>query len=328
MAVAERWRRWRAEREDAESLRGGHQSFWSYRRARWLKRAAALVLLASLLYAATDPWQGHSGGTWLGYGLGGLSLALVVWLAWLGVRKRQFDRGRGLLTAWVSAHVYLGLALVVIATLHSGFQFGWNVHTLAYVLMSLVVLSGIYGALAYTVMPRKITHNLAGMSREGLLRGIAEADEAALAAAARLDAETHAMTLRSAARAQVGGGWWQQLRGRYRRRQDSRALEAHVRQQAATLARTPAAPVSDDPFAGETIMFVAGQMFESGRAERGPQIDALLAALARRKTLVAQLNRDLTLRARQSIWLYLHVPLSLALLASLLVHVLTVFLYW
>jgi hypothetical protein len=328
MAVAERWRRWRADTDAAEPVRGGHQSFWSYRRARWLKRAALLALAASLLYAATDPWQGHSGGTWLGYGLGGLSLALVVWLAWLGVRKRQFEGGRGVLTAWVSAHVYLGLALVVIATLHSGFQFGWNVHTLAYVLMSLVVVSGIYGALAYTVMPRKITRNLAGMSREGLLRGIAEADEAALAAAARIDAETHAMTLRSAERAQVGGTVMQQLRGRFRRREDSHALEAHVRDQAAKLKQTPAAAESEDPFSGETIMFVAGQMFESGRAERGPQIDALLSALARRKTLVAQLNRDIMLRARQSIWLYLHVPLSLALLASLLVHVLTVFFYW
>ena len=46
------------------------------------------------------------------------------------------------LKAWVSAHVYLGLSLIVIATLHTGFQFGWNVHTLAYALMMLVILSG------------------------------------------------------------------------------------------------------------------------------------------------------------------------------------------
>ena len=40
-------------------------------------------------------------------------------------------------------------ALIVIATLHTGFQFGWNVHTLAYVLMMLVILSGMFGIAAY-----------------------------------------------------------------------------------------------------------------------------------------------------------------------------------
>lgn len=328
MAVAERWRRWRRAAEPVEAAPAGHQSFWSYGRACWLRRAAALTLVSSLLYALTDPWQGQSGGTWLGYGLGGLSLALVVWLAWLGVRKRQFQQGRGLMTAWVSAHVYLGLALIVVATLHSGFQLGWNVHTLAYGLMSLVILSGLYGALAYTVMPRKITQNLAGMSRESLLRGIAEADEAALAAAARIDAETHAMTLRSAERRQVGGSVLQQLRGRFRQRDEGPVLERRLRQQAAKLASGNQQDTADDPFSGQTVMFVAEQMFEGGRAERGPQIDALLTALARRKTLVAQLNRDISLRARQSIWLYVHVPLTIALLASLVVHVVTVFFYW
>ena len=61
------------------------------------------------------------------------------------MRKRAITRGRWSLKAWTSAHVYLGLSLIVIATLHTGFQFGWNVHTLAYALMMLVIVSGIYG---------------------------------------------------------------------------------------------------------------------------------------------------------------------------------------
>ena len=74
---------------------------------------------------------------------------LILWLALLGIRKRAMTRGRWSLKAWTSAHVYLGLALIVIATLHTGFQFGWNVHTLAYVLMMLVIVSGIYGISVY-----------------------------------------------------------------------------------------------------------------------------------------------------------------------------------
>ena len=42
-----------------------------------------------------------------------------------------------------------GLSLIVIVTLHTGFQFGWNVHTLAYGLMLLVIVSGIFGIVVY-----------------------------------------------------------------------------------------------------------------------------------------------------------------------------------
>ena len=39
------------------------------------------------------------------------------------------------------------------ATLHAAFQVGWNVHTLAYVLMLLVIASGIYGVVNYARLP-------------------------------------------------------------------------------------------------------------------------------------------------------------------------------
>ena len=36
----------------------------------------------------------------------------------------------------------------------------------------------------------------------------------------------------------------------------------------------------------------------------------------------------LKMQATLEIWLYVHVPLTVALLAALLVHIVTVFLYW
>ena len=41
-----------------------------------------------------------------------------------------------------------------------------------------------------------------------------------------------------------------------------------------------------------------------------------------------QLSEDLKLQAILEIWLYAHIPLSVALLAALVVHIVTVFLYW
>ena len=67
---------------------------------------------------------------------------MVLWMAWYGVRKRRYRASSTSLQGWLSAHVYLGLAAIVIATLHSGLELGLNLHTLTYVLMLVVVLSG------------------------------------------------------------------------------------------------------------------------------------------------------------------------------------------
>ena len=117
---------------------------------RWLQdRAVALRCVAILAYMLVDVQPRPNGGSWYGYTLGTIGALLILWLTLLGIRKRAMTRGRWSLKAWTAAHVYLGLSLIVIATLHTGFQFGWNVHTLAYALMMLVIVSGIYGISVY-----------------------------------------------------------------------------------------------------------------------------------------------------------------------------------
>ena len=54
----------------------------------------------------------------------------------------------------------------------------------------------------------------------------------------------------------------------------------------------------------------------------------MLDIIGRRQELVSRVNRDIALTARMQIWLYLHVPLTFALLAALLAHIVSVFLYW
>ena len=44
--------------------------------------------------------------------------------------------------------------------------------------------------------------------------------------------------------------------------------------------------------------------------------------------LLGALRRDIRFKAMMDIWLYFHVPLSFALLAALLAHVVSVFFYW
>ena len=109
MAVAERLlQRLRSRGAAAAEREAEHRSIFVYANFRYLKAALLLCALSILAYALHDPHFPPSGNTWLGYTLGTIGALLIVWLAWLGVRKRNFRAGTGRVKGWVSAHVYLG----------------------------------------------------------------------------------------------------------------------------------------------------------------------------------------------------------------------------
>lgn len=295
-----------------------HESFLRHRRWRFLKAAAALCVAVIALYAWHDPLDGPDGGTWLGYGLGTLGAVMIVALAWLGVRKRRYG-GRGTVKGWVSAHVYFGLALLVVATLHTGFQFGLNVHTLAYALMVLVIASGVYGVVAYMRYPRVITENRAEATRQAWLEEVLDLNDRAITLGDKVGPDVHRFVLRSADRLRIGGGWRAQLFG------PAEAGAPEVVAIAEILRKRLAA--SERIGAEDVIVMTETRIMMS---EHDPSIDRLkqlLELLVRRNELAARINRDVQAHARMQAWLYLHVPLTTALLAALFVHVVTVFLY-
>src|SRR3954453_11395917 len=142
-----------------------HEGFLRHKSFRWLKVALTLCAVCLIAYALIDQQPRPSGGTAYGYVLGTIATLLILWLTMLGVRKRAMTRGRWSLKGWTSAHVYLGLSLIVIATLHTGFDFGWNVHTLAYWLILLLILSGLYGIVAYSMLPARLSDSRAEMTK-------------------------------------------------------------------------------------------------------------------------------------------------------------------
>ena len=64
-------------------------------------------------------------------------------------------------------------------TLHTGFRFGLNIHTFAYGMLLIVVVSGFFGNYAYMIYPRLMTENMGEDSLDGLLLRIAETDKLA-----------------------------------------------------------------------------------------------------------------------------------------------------
>src|SRR5579864_7653094 len=107
-----------------------HQSFVNYRNYRYATAATLAGVGSIAAYILDKPRVPANGGTWLGYTLGTIAALLIVFLSLFGIRKRAFSSNMGTAIGWLSAHVYLGLAAILVATLHTGLHFGLNVHTL------------------------------------------------------------------------------------------------------------------------------------------------------------------------------------------------------
>lgn len=311
-----------------------HTSFLTHHEFRYLGIALGLIGLAVLAYVIHDPIGRPNGGTWLGYTLGGLAASLVLLLLWYGIRKRRFRSTRGTVRGWLSAHVYLGLSLIVIATLHTGFQFGWNIHTLAYGLLLAVIVSGIYGVYAYLRYPELMTENRTGIGPQAMLDEIGSLEQQAVELADRIDDATHQVVLRSIRNNRVGGGVLTQLRGgasRRAEREEDRAeqfLEEKNQTLVADLEKIKEQEADRIMRAESTMRFVAGQLAEAEPGQQVDRIRRLMDILSRRRALVRRINEDIRHRALLQIWLYLHVPLAIGLLAALLSHVIAVFTYW
>ncbi len=270
-----------------------HEGFLRHARFRWLKVAAFVSLISLAGYIAADIRPRPNGGSWYGYALGTIGALLIVWLAMLGVRKRAMTRGRWSLKAWTSAHVYLGLALIVVATLHTAFQFGWNVHTLAYALMLLVIVSGMFGAIAYATLPAALSNNREAMTLGQMVEGIRAVDRQLTDAAQPLAQDKAALVLAATGQSPFVPGLMSRLSGRYPRCATQRAI------------------------AGFEL---------AGNAE--PALERVESLLRRRQAQLDRLRRQMRLKALLEVWLYLHIPATIALIAALTAHVVSVFYYW
>jgi len=275
----------------------GPQSFLTYARFRWLKVSLLLLAASIAAYLAIVPPGGQNGGTPVGYALGILSALLMLWLLWFGVRKRRYGTGGAPLRGWLSAHVYLGSILLVLVPLHSGFEFGWNVHTLAYAVMSAVIVSGFFGIGLYGFVPTPMTGNRPGEKLVALLHQIAEIDGQCRGLARELpDFYPHAIQV-AIEETRIGGSVRRQLAG-------------------------------FDPRCGTTRALAMIQEHDERLESKAREaVNQLVELLARKQALLARVRRDGRYKALLELWLVFHVPLAIASVVLVAVHVFVVLYY-
>lgn len=274
------------------------ETFLTYRGKRWLwvSIAAAAVLIGSYLDYRRRMLP--HGGTLMGLFYGLLGTAIILVLMALGIRKRRYSSGVGSLQGWTSAHVYLGLLVLLIIPLHAGFKFRFDFHTLAFVLLVLVVVSGLVGVALYLSVPTRLTRFEAGLQAD------------------KVDHEINRLLA--------------DMRDLAKDKSD-----AFVRVYRDEVAKT----VGEKPRGWRLLWFGPGADPVTRRTEElartVPQIPAqehgefqtLTKLMLQKSQLEANLQSQMRLRNALEAWLYVHLPVSIAMLAAVVVHIVFVFYY-
>lgn len=273
-------------------------SFLTYRSGLWLWISAATAVGLVLHYVSYQSRTVAYGGSIEGllYGVAGTGLIAV--LMYLGIRRRSYASSMGTLQGWVSAHVYLGLLTLLLIPLHAGFRFGWDVHTLAFVLLAVVVLSGVLGLFLYRTIPGRLTRYEAGQQAD------------------KIDPEIARLL------------------------SDMRALMKNKSDALVQIYKAELATSQSRDFKGWSLLWKGqgGDLLAERSADLAKKVSTIppsdqatfqvLSQLLLKKTqLEVNLLHQMQLRNVLQAWLYVHVPVSIAMVFAVGVHLIAVFLY-
>ena len=285
----------------------------TWRRYRYLKLGAALLSVSVLIFMfqGVEYGQPANGGTWPGYILGTLGAVMIVWLSMLGIRKRNYRSKTGTVQGWTSAHIYVGTALLIVGTLHSAAQMGWNIHTLAWALMVIVIVSGFVGTYAYLHLPQRMITHRENRSRDSWLQELSDVDDAIRSNSQRCDADLQVQLVSALDATRLGGSFWRHLRGI-----DSSVLQPAVGQ------------VANNQDQGFLLSLLSQRVPNARERREAELLNDLLSLVARRRVILAVLRRDARSDLWLKLWLVVHVPTTIALLLALTLHIVSVFLYW
>ena len=310
-----------------------NRSFINKDNFKYLKVAGILSGFSIILYALHDPVGPPSGASWLGYTLGTVAAMIMVWLSWFGVRKRRYQNTKLSLNTWLSAHVYLGLSLLVIATLHCGFQFDANVHTVAYILMVFTIVSGIFGVYYYLTVPDLLVKNMKGSNPESLNEKLRDIDKIALSLAHEINSQVHEVMLYTLSQRQTNktkitrkdvknlasvGAELCLISG------ISKTISTEKTKETLKSRLTRRPLVNHDSYWQSLSEIRVALSF--GRSS-GEKLKNLLDLMNEKANCLLKLDLDSRYKNRLKTWLLFHVPLSVAALVTLVIHIVTVFYY-
>lgn len=232
----------------------------------------------------------------MGIVYGVIAAALILLLMFFGIRKRWYRSRLGTMDGWLQSHIYLGVLTLFIALAHTGGRFNDKVAVATLIVLAVVVLSGVVGAILYASVPRVLTEVESNLTADEISE--------------KLNQLSKAMSRITSGKSDA-----------FRRIHERLISEIEPR-----------------PLAGWRLLFSSSKRRSQPAAdfakllslvERGEQeeLRQLLVISRQQKELHTRLIYQQRYRNILESWLYLHLPVSIALLVLLIAHVVAVFYY-
>jgi hypothetical protein len=294
----------------------------------WIVGCVVVLAISTAIYVpyVRDALNGPSGGSLVGLGFGIVGSIFMIFAGVLGARRKvpTWQIGRG--TFWLRGHIWLGLLSFPLILFHGGFRLGGPLTTVLMILFGVVVISGIIGVLLQQVMPRLMLTRVPLEtvyeqidSIVGQLR--AESDELVAAACGPLGLEAGPVV----AERRAGGGAMERVG----------LPRSSPRAHPALLEPTPESGVLRETYLRDIRPFLdprahgngvlnhtarAATLFRELRTALPPLLHPTVGDLEATCDERRQLRDQKRLHHVLHGWLFVHVPLSLALLLLGAVH--------
>lgn len=237
------------------------------------------------------------GGSLIGLIYGTAGYLLILLLAFYGVRKRWYRSTLGTMEQWLQSHIYLGILVLVLLSLHTGGRFNDMVAVTTFILCAVVVLSGMAGAIFFVTVPRLLTEVESNLTVEEISQQLNQlARNMARTASGR---SAPFVRIYDGLISESMPGWlagWRLLFSRLRKKNQQ------------------------GPADWSKLLALVGK-------DEQEQLRQMLVLSRQRKELLMRLMYQQRYKNILEFWLYIHVPVTIALIVFGTVHVIAVFYY-
>jgi predicted membrane channel-forming protein YqfA (hemolysin III family) len=263
----------------------------------WRRIFVVLLIAITASYVWYAKREFPHGGSDMGLAYGVAGFALILLLAFFGIRKRWYRSTFGTLEQWMQSHIYLGVLVIVILLFHTGGRFNDRIAVATLILAAIVVASGVVGAILYVTVPRLLTEVESDLTVEEisdqinqLARSMARIASGRSAAFQRIHDELVRQT-------NPGGlAGWRLLISRLARRKTQEASDWM-------------------------------RLLSIVPKEEQEELRQTLVISRQRRELLLRLIFQQRYKNVLEFWLYIHIPFTIALLAFSAVHIVAVFYY-
>ena len=123
---------------------------------KWFVVSLVILIVAVLAYIPYRHWapQGPRGGSAMGLTYGSVGFAFMIFAGLLGARKKVPIWRLGRAQSWMRGHLWLGTLAFPLILLHGGFRWGFGLTNWLMWIFLAVFVSGIFGAVLQHYMPR------------------------------------------------------------------------------------------------------------------------------------------------------------------------------